>query len=381
MMNTGGATTTTSTATAATAGGINNSDTVYKLSHLPLRPGTLALLTKRGFHSTADVRLSKDGGGGVGGTSSNNTTVGGGISNFASELDSTIMEAVRISREVDTAIRSLTNSNSSYDDDCLKNRDRIRNCNDLSRQQKTTIIDTNHQAVSSFRFKHQEQQQKQHHRTLPQTAAQILSSQLQNPLSTRPIISFVKSIDSLLGGGFQTKEIIEVAGLPGVGKTQLAMQLCVDTFLPKQFGGLGGHSVYIDSEGSFSPERCHDMAKALVNHVQSNSQRRRQRRKQHQKEQDVVENATTGGSLVSNNFTPESILESINVFRVYDETCQSATILSLPKFLNTMKKSGKIVNLIVIDSIAFHYRVSGLNNVGETFIFNQKCSYYLSTFF
>ena len=119
------------------------------------------------------------------------------------------------------------------------------------------------------------------------------------------------------------------------------MQLCVDTHLPKQFGGTEGESIYIDSEGSFSPERCHDMAKALVDHVKHSAKRSK----------------NDARKVVPADFNTDSILDSIHVFRVFDETCQSATILSLPKFLNELKEKGKMVKLIVIDSIAFHHRV------------------------
>ena len=63
--------------------------------------------------------------------------------------------------------------------------------------------------------------------------------------------------------------------MPGVGKTQLAMQLCVDTAIPTAFGGVEGESVYIDSEGSFSPERIYEMAKELVVHLVQSANRKR----------------------------------------------------------------------------------------------------------
>ena len=44
--------------------------------------------------------------------------------------------------------------------------------------------------------------------------------------------------------------------------------------------------------------------------------------------------------------------------RVLDEACQTATIFSLPKFLKQRQEEGKKVKLVVVDSIAFHYRVS-----------------------
>ena len=139
------------------------------------------------------------------------------------------------------------------------------------------------------------------------------------------------------------------------------MQICVDTFLPKQFGGVEGESIYIDTEGSFSPERCHDMAHALVNHVHCSVERRqRQRQQQHGTKNGVVHNNHHHHHHhhIPNGFTVDSILDSINVFRLYDESCQSKTIYSLPDFIKKRKDQGKVVKVVVIDSIAFHYRVS-----------------------
>lgn len=38
--------------------------------------------------------------------------------------------------------------------------------------------------------------------------------------------------------------------MPGVGKTQLGIQLCVDVQLPECYSGAAGEAVYIDTEGS-----------------------------------------------------------------------------------------------------------------------------------
>lgn len=150
------------------------------------------------------------------------------------------------------------------------------------------------------------------------------------------IVTFSQSIDKLLGGGIDIGQVTEIAGLPGVGKTQLAMQLCVNTRLPKSFGGVEGQAVYIDAEGSLSPERLFDMAKSLVGHVQSTA-----RRKQ---------------SAFPSDFTPEQILDSIHIYRVHDEAAQTASLYSLPHFLEQQMEHNLPVKLIVIDSIAFHYR-------------------------
>ncbi len=72
-----------------------------------------------------------------------------------------------------------------------------------------------------------------------------------------------KSLDALIGGGVETQSIIEAHGAYGSGKSQLAHQLAVTVQLPKEKGGLGGKSIFIDTENTFRPERIMDMAKAL----------------------------------------------------------------------------------------------------------------------
>ena len=70
-----------------------------------------------------------------------------------------------------------------------------------------------------------------------------------------------KNLDELLGGGVETQAITEVYGEYGTGKTQLAHQLSVNVQLPKEKGGLDGKALYIDCEGTFSPERIIQMAR------------------------------------------------------------------------------------------------------------------------
>ena len=41
----------------------------------------------------------------------------------------------------------------------------------------------------------------------------------------------------------------EFCGVPGIGKTQLGMQLCVNVQRPTELGGRGGAAIYIDTEG------------------------------------------------------------------------------------------------------------------------------------
>jgi DNA repair protein RadA len=72
-----------------------------------------------------------------------------------------------------------------------------------------------------------------------------------------------KNLDELLGGGIETQAMTEFIGEYGVGKTQICLMLCVNAQLPLEKGGLGGNVVYIDTEGTFMPERILEIAKAL----------------------------------------------------------------------------------------------------------------------
>jgi DNA repair protein RadA len=69
-------------------------------------------------------------------------------------------------------------------------------------------------------------------------------------------------LDKLLGGGVETQSLTEMHGAFGSGKSQIALQLAVNVQLPKDKGGLEGKAVFIDTEGTFRPERVQQMAKA-----------------------------------------------------------------------------------------------------------------------
>jgi DNA repair protein RadA len=72
-----------------------------------------------------------------------------------------------------------------------------------------------------------------------------------------------KNLDKLLGGGIETQAVTEFIGEFGAGKTQICLKLSAMVQLPPEKGGLNGNVVYIDTEGTFMPERVFEMAKAL----------------------------------------------------------------------------------------------------------------------
>ena len=69
-----------------------------------------------------------------------------------------------------------------------------------------------------------------------------------------------KNVDKILGGGIETQAMTELIGDYGVGKTQLCMTLAVVAQLPPEQGGFGSNVIYMDTEGTFSPERVHQIA-------------------------------------------------------------------------------------------------------------------------
>jgi len=86
-------------------------------------------------------------------------------------------------------------------------------------------------------------------------------------LSKRQNIGYIttgsKAIDSLLGKGIESQAITELIGEFGSGKTQICHQLCVSVQLPLEKGGLGGRALFIDTEGTFRPERVIAIAQGL----------------------------------------------------------------------------------------------------------------------
>jgi DNA repair protein RadA len=72
-----------------------------------------------------------------------------------------------------------------------------------------------------------------------------------------------KTLDELLGGGIETQAITELFGEFGSGKTQIAHQLAVTAHLPHDKGGLEGHTIIIDTENTFRPERIAQMSRGL----------------------------------------------------------------------------------------------------------------------
>ncbi|KAL7427088.1 hypothetical protein ACHAXH_001121 [Discostella pseudostelligera] len=331
---------------------------------LPLRPSTLTALLRSGFSTTGDVMnscqmeiaSSTEAGSdavhasNVNATNANPNDDGTTFGHFAKELGCSPMQASDYAREIDEALvlvglPKISVSTRTNDND---------GGNTCSSVEHETSNDNNNIPRS----------------ILPATAASILRAKANNHFPdnngltynarVRHIVSFSQAVDMLLGGGLALSELTEIVGLPGVGKTQLAMQLAVDALLPEKNGGVEGCTVVIDAEGSWcgaaGGDRLWAMANALADHVNSRAMRKlgTSRAKEGAEGREFAEEQADK----LNSITPESILQGIHIFRVHDEATQTCTLYNIPKFLLELEQKGTPVKLVVIDSVAFHYRVA-----------------------
>ena len=310
------------------------------LTHV-LRPSTYATLTRRGFGTTAELLLSSSEGSG----SSSHSTL-------AAELDVSLETAAGMLQEVLQAIHC---SHQQYDD---QNDETDDSTFSSTRQQKAVLSSssiTPNLVTASHILKAQTYSYNHKH------------SNKNNPHSQRShhsrsnIVTFCRSIDTLLQGGIPLGQVTEVSGLPGSGKTQLALQVAIDCSLPYQLGGVQGQCLYIDCEGSFVPERCLALANACHQHVLQSVQRKQAQSQQSQQ---------VGG--VPDWFTPQSMLEGIHVVRVHDATAQNAVLWSLEE--SYLSNSRNNIKCIIIDSMAFHYRCAGASTTSN----QSNNDYYLA---
>ena len=64
-----------------------------------------------------------------------------------------------------------------------------------------------------------------------------------------------RDLDNLLNGGIETGSLTEIFGEFRTGKTQLCHTLCVMCQRPLDQGGAEGRAVYVDTEGTFRPQK------------------------------------------------------------------------------------------------------------------------------
>ncbi len=86
---------------------------------------------------------------------------------------------------------------------------------------------------------------------------------LERRKNVKKLTSCSKSLDEMLGGGFETQAIVELFGEYGTGKTQIIHQMAVNVTRSFEDGGLEGETIMIDTENTFRPERILQMSRGL----------------------------------------------------------------------------------------------------------------------
>jgi RecA/RadA recombinase len=182
-----------------------------------------------------------------------------------------------------------------------------------------------------------------------QTLSDLIKKRQRNSNGVNSIVTFCKDLDQLLGGGVALGEVTEFCGEPGAGKTQMCMQLACNTFIPNGIGGVDGEVVYIDTEGSLAIDRLVEMAAFLIQHLRMQETNGNKKRKLN------VKNL-------------KHILNSIHVIRVHDYKQQISAIRSL---YNHIEKENKKIKLLILDSVACHFRNDFNDISARTRILNQ----------
>jgi len=122
------------------------------------------------------------------------------------------------------------------------------------------------------------------------------------------------SLDELLGGGVETQGITEFYGEYRTGKTQICHTLAVTVQLPSEKGGLNARALYIDTEGTFRPERVIPIAKRF-------------------------------------DLDPDKVLDNIIVARAFSTDHQIEIVRKIKKYIQLRN-----IGLIVVDSLTNHFR-------------------------
>jgi len=122
------------------------------------------------------------------------------------------------------------------------------------------------------------------------------------------------ALDALLGGGIESGNITELFGEFRSGKTQFCHTLAITCQLPVGHGGAEGKVLYIDTEGTFRPERLTEIARRF-------------------------------------NMDTEAVLENVCHARAYNTEQQNKLIIEAAALMSTTR-----FGLLIIDSATHLYR-------------------------
>lgn len=135
-------------------------------------------------------------------------------------------------------------------------------------------------------------------------------------------------LDKLMGGGLQSMSITEAFGEFRTGKTQLSHTFCVTCQLPNDQGHAGGKAAFIDTEGTFRPDRLREIATRF-------------------------------------NLDPEEVLDNVVYARAFNSEHQMDLITLIAAKM--AEEPGKF-RLLIVDSIISLFRTdfSGRGDLGGT---------------
>lgn len=154
----------------------------------------------------------------------------------------------------------------------------------------------------------------------------------ENPPARIPL--GVPRLDASMGGGVRAGQVTEICGPPGAGKTQISMLLAATAIASRPDGGV----LYIDTEGSFVPERVEEIARGILP-------------------------AADGGrnNATNNGVSASELLSRIEYVRVHSQVEQLALVSDLESHLEARANIG----LVILDSIAFHLRAGQGGDAGS----------------
>eukprot|EP01038_Epipyxis_sp_PR26KG_P006477 gene6477-8909_t len=264
------------------------------VNSLPLSQSQIELLTKRGFRSISDFVIQ-------------NSAAHGKLTimqpfDLVAELGCSNRDALEI---IQCVTKSVSNENQfNHNIESLVVTDKITNNENIG---GNAICSTNSISTKDL---------------------------IEKIRHNRPIVSFCRSIDQMLGGGVCIGQVTEFCGVPGIGN--------------------GAESIYIDTEGSFMVERVAEMASELSNHLMKLTKANR-----HRKENELFLSQLSAAEIM----TTEKFLQGIHVYRVHEQAEQIAVINQLYSFI---KSSPNKIRLIIIDSIAYHFRQDLSDHIGRS---------------
>jgi DNA repair protein RadA len=123
-----------------------------------------------------------------------------------------------------------------------------------------------------------------------------------------------RALDELLLGGLETQALTEFYGEFGSGKSQICHTLCATARQPIDSGGMDSGVIYIDTEGTFRPERVEQIARAR-------------------------------------GLDHRHVLKSVAVCKVYNSSHLELIVKDLGKYVNEFK-----AKLVIIDGIISLHR-------------------------